>query len=359
MLIYYLLPIFAFFGFIIAIKDNEHKVFSFFCFSLLLILFIVIAGFRNEQVSRDYENYVDFFNQIVDGNTVSVIDDPGFYYIIKFVKLFSNKYAYLFLVYAILGVSFKFFSFIRINGIKGSFLAIMIYSSNFFFLHEMTQIRIGVATGIFLLSLKYIIEQNFKFYLLFIVLGMFFHVSLIIVLPLYFINYKTIKPIFWLSLIFFNLIFYISKFSILNILQLISPAYFSEKIYVYKSFMLDSNDTTNIGIFNRFLLYLILNIFLLYNWKILKNKSQFFILLLKCSFISLSIAFFLYDFYLFAYRFSEIIGVVQICLFAMIGFLFKDKIFGSAVVLLISLFLILVNISLTGLLQNYKFINLY
>ena len=356
MLIYYLLPIFSFIGYIISITNKENKTLSFFYFIFLLFLFILIAGFRNEHVSRDYENYVDFFNKINDGDTVSVIDDPGFYYIIKFVKLFSNKYAYLFFIYALLGVSFKFFSIIRISGISGAFLAIMVYSSNFFFLHEMTQIRIGVATGIFLISIKYIVEQDFFRFLLCVALGTFFHLSLIIVLPLYFINYKSIKPIFWVSLIVINLLFYISKFSILNILNLFSPAYFSEKIYVYKTFMLDSNDTTNIGIFNRFLLYLILNLFLLYNWRILKDKSKYFIFLLKCSFISLSIAFFLYDFYLFAYRFSEIIGVVQICLFSMIAYLFRDKIIGSIVVLLLSLFLILVNITLTGLLQNYKFI---
>ncbi len=358
MLIYYLLPILSFIGYIFSITTKKENYLSFIYLIFLLSLFIIIAGFRNESVSRDYENYVDFFNQINDGNTVSVIDDPGFYYIIKFVKLFTNKYAYLFLVYAILGVTLKFISFTRINGISGTFLAVMIYSSNFYFLHEMTQIRIGVATGFFLISIKYIVDKNFIKFLLCIALGTFFHLSILIVLPLYFINFKTIKPVFWISLIAFNFLFYFSKSSILNILQSISPAYFSEKIFVYKSFMLDSNDTTNIGIFNRFLLYLILNLFLLYNWKILINKSKYFIFLLKCSFISLSIAFFLYDFYLFAYRFSEIIGVVQICLFSMIAYLFRDKIFGSIIVLFISLFLILVNITLTGLLKNYQFIKL-
>ncbi len=358
MLIYYTLPILSFIGYLISLFNKGNKLLNVFNIINLLLLFTILAGFRNELVSRDYDNYVNFFNQIIEGNTVSVIDDPGFYFIIKLINLFTNKYVYLFVVYAILGVSIKFLSFIRISGLSGAFLAIMIYSSNFFLLHEMTQIRIGVATGIFLISLKYIIDRNFKKFLLCMALGMFFHLSVIIVFPLYFINFKSIKPKFWILLFSLNVFFYITNLSLLNLLQAFLPSNYSEKINVYKSFMLDSNDTTNIGIFNRFLLYLILNFFLLYNWKILESKSKYFILLLKCSFISLSIAFFLYDFYLFSYRFSEIIGVVQICLFPMIAYLFRDKIFGSFVVLSLSIFLILVNITLTGLLQNYRFINL-
>ncbi len=48
--------------------------------------------------------------------------------------------------------------------------------------------------------------------------------------------------------------------------------------------------------------------------------------------ISVGLSTHVYDFYLFAYRFSEVIGVVQICLFGMLAYLFKDKHFGNLLV---------------------------
>ena len=363
MIVYYLLPLISllFFYLIDFLKNSSNKTsikfYKYFLFSFLLIIFIIIAGFRGETVSRDYENYVNFFEQIKNGETVPVINDPGFYFIIKLVTLFSDKYAFLFLIYAILGVTIKFISFKRILGIHYSFLAIAVYSSNFFLFHEMTQIRIGVATGFFLFSIPYIIKREPIKYLISILLGSFFHVSLLIVLPLYFINNQIIKPRFWLLLNIINILFFITHQSILKISTYITPPFFSEKIFVYKSFMEESSDSSNIGIFNRFLVYFILNFVFLYNYKVVEKKSKYFIFLLKCSFISLSIAFFLYDFYLFAYRFSEIIGVVQICLFGMLAYLFKDKHFGNLLVFALAILLIIVNVSLTHLVLPYKFIS--
>ena len=363
MIVYYLLPLisFLFFYLIEFLKKSSNKesikYFDYFLYSLLLIIFIIIAGFREETISRDYENYVNFFDQIKNGETVSVINDPGFYFIIKIITLFSDKYAYLFLIYAILGVSMKFISIKRILGIQYACLAIAIYSANFFLFHEMTQIRIGVATGFFLFSIPYIINRQPIKYLITILLGSFFHVSLLIVLPLYFIDSQKIKPKFWIILNLINFLFFITHQSILKISTYITPPFFSEKIFVYKSFMEESNESSNIGIFNRFLVYFILNFVFLYHYKIIEKKSKYFIFLLKSSFISLSIAFFLYDFYLFAYRFSEIIGVVQICLFGMLTFLFKDKHFGNFLVLCLAILLIIVNVSLTHLVLPYKFIS--
>lgn len=355
MIVYFALPILVFFGYVIAISKEIEKTISYFLYTLIFLILVIFAGLRGDGVSRDYENYVSFFFQINSGGSVAVINDPGFYFIIRIVSFFSNTYILLFIIYAFLGVYAKLFSFVRIMGITGAFLATIIYLSNFYFLHEMTQIRIGVASGIFLIGIPFIVKRQFKKYLICILIASFFHISVILVLPLYFLRHDRINRVFWIGLLVINLIFFISHLSIMDIIQVFTPASLSDKVRVYKSLMMEATDTTNIRFFNRFLLYLILNLFLLYHSKFLAQKSIYFIFLLKTSFISLSIAFFLYDFYLFAYRFSEIIGVVQICLFAMIAYLFKDKILGSFIVLLLALFLILINIGFTGLLQPYYF----
>ena len=356
MIIYFVFPVIVFIFYLFANSNlNNNNNTAFFLYGLLLIFLVIFAGFRGEYVSRDYQNYISFFNQIKAGQSVSVINDLGFTYISRLAFLLSNTYIYLFVIYASIGVSVKLFSFYKILGIRFSFLGVIIYFSNFYLLHEMTQIRVGVATGIFLISIRYIINRQFIKFLICLAIAAFFHVTILLVLPLYFLKFERVKPVFWIGLLSLNIVFFLFNVSFLDIIQVFTPDSFASKVKVLNSTMLESQGSTNIRIFNRFLMYLILNLFLLYYWKLLAQKSKYFVFLLKASFISLSIAFFLYDSYVFAYRLSEIIGVVQICLFAMIAYLFNNRVFGAGMVLLLALFLLLINIGFTGLLQSYYF----
>lgn len=355
MIVYYLLPILVFALYLLSATNKIDNLTRYIFYGFVFIILFIVAGFRGRFVSRDYENYINFFNIIKEGGIVSELSEPSFYLITYFVNLFTESYLLVFVIYAFLGVLFKLYAIKNLMGIKESFLAIIIYLSNFFFLHEMTQIRIGVASAFFLIGIPHIYNQNFIKYLIFILIGAFFHLSILVTLPFYFLNSKKLNPINWIFLLSFNLIFYLLNLSLLDIIRIVTPSDYMIKIDAYKQFMLELTNSTTISIFNRFLVYLILNLVLLYNWRVLAEKNRYFILLLKLSFISLSIAFFFYDFYLFAFRFSELIGVVQICLFASIGFVFKDKFTGASIVLLLALFLIFINITMTGLLKPYYF----
>lgn len=355
MIIYYLLPIFVYILYLLLSSNKTSNVYRCLGYLIVFILLFIIAAFRGRGVSRDYENYIDFFHIIKNGGIVTELSEPSYPLIVKLVTIFTDSFLPVFVIYAFLGVFFKLLAFRKIMGLKEGFLAIIIYLSNFYFLHEMTQIRIGLASAFFLLGIQYIIKKEPIKYLICILIGCFFHLSIIITLPFYFINSKRINPIYWVGLLLINLAFYLLHLSLLDFLPFIVPESYMIKLYAYKEFMLDLTNNTTITIFNRFLVYLILNLFLLFNWRVLSEKSEYFIILLKLSFISLSIAFFFYDFYLFAFRFSELIGVVQICLFALIAFVFDKKIVGVTLILLLSLFLILINITLTGLLKPYYF----
>lgn len=355
MIVYFAIPVIVYFFSLLVASKNVDKIDAWFLYALVFICLVIIAGFRGSGVARDYQNYVDFFYSIRAGETVSELTEPSYFYIVELVTLFSDSYLPVFVIYALLGVFFKLLAFERILGIKAAFLAVIIYMSNFYILHEMTQIRIGLASGFFLLAIPYIVKRNFFKYLILILIGTFFHVSILITIPLYFIESKKIKPLFWLGLLMINLLFYIFHLSLMDLALLLTPESYKIKIHAYREFMLEATNDTNIRFVNRFLLYLILNLFLLYNWKRLAKESPYFIILLKLSFVSLSTAFFFYDFYLFAFRFSELIGVVQICLFAFVAFTFNNKLFGVTLVLILTVFLLIINVLLTGLLQPYYF----
>lgn len=355
MIIYFALPVMVYFFCLLTASKKVDKIDAWFLYGIIFICLVILAGFRGATVGRDYDNYVTFFYKIRAGESIAELSEPSYYYIVELVNKFSDSYLPVFVIYALLGVFFKMLSFERLLGIKGAFLAVIIYLSNFYILHEMTQIRIGLASGFFLLAIPYIVQKNIYKYVILILLGAFFHISILITLPLYFISSHRIKPVFWLGLLGFNLFFYLLHFSLMDLTEFFTPESYKTKIHAYREFMLESTNNTNIRFVNRFLLYLIMNLFLLFNWKRLAKISPYFVILLKLSFISLSIAFFFYDFYLFAFRFSELIGVVQICLFAFLAYTFNNKFLGTTVVLLLTIFLLIINVLLTGLLQPYYF----
>ena len=104
---------------------------------------------------------------------------------------------YLFLLFAILGVSFKLIAIKQLTELW--FLSLILYLSNFFILHEMTQIRAGVASAFLLLCVKPIYDRDLKRFLLFAVLGFLFHYSAIVILPLWFLGIKARKNVLLFS----------------------------------------------------------------------------------------------------------------------------------------------------------------
>lgn len=59
----------------------------------------------------------------------------------------------------------------------------MLYISFYFVLHEMTQIRAGVVSALFLLAVYYIAKKEKRKALLLIIVGSFFHYSSLALLP--------------------------------------------------------------------------------------------------------------------------------------------------------------------------------
>ena len=122
-------------------QERLYKSILFFVLGFILIL---IAGFRSEEVVRDYVNYVTYFH---DRDFLAV--EPAFVVISKIIYSLIGPYPiYLFLLFAILGVSFKLIAIKQLT--EQWFLSLVIYLSNFFILHEMTQIRAGIASSFLL-----------------------------------------------------------------------------------------------------------------------------------------------------------------------------------------------------------------
>jgi hypothetical protein len=314
-------------SFISFIKlDNKKLKLSIFILSAIFLIFI--SGLRGPGVDLDYTSYEYMFDDPY------FIVEPTFHLISWIVhNFFHSNIIFLFLIYAFFGVGFKFIAIYELS--KLWFLSLMIYFTNLYSLHELTQIRVGVASGIFLISLKYLEEDNFRKYIFCTLIAFLFHYSSLIMLFLWPFN-KIIKkrilyfiiPIsYFFSLIGANLFYNIPIPGIQEKLDLL-----------LKAQDLGDDFTKPINIFNYYqILRICIFYFFLYYYELLKKRNKYFHILLTLYCFSLAVVALFSNFQVIGFRISQFLGVVEIILFPMIYYIFKEKLISRSLVILYSI----------------------
>lgn len=296
-----------------------------FVLMLVGLILILIAGFRPIGIDHDSLNYARVLG--VSLSEANFLDkEPTFWIINEFNKiLFGGNEQTFFLIFTIIGVTLKVLAIRQLS--LSPIFSIFTYLCLYFILHEMTQIRAGVATAIFLLAIPDIYNRNFKAFLFKTILAMMFHYSAVIMLLVYLLNpYKiNFKIFFFLPLIgiIFMLVGIIDVITILNLFLLILPDFISNKIELY-ILLLDDGRFSKINVFNFYYgsLLVLYYIMLLYHSYF---KSQYDVLFLKIFAYMLFFFYFSSAIPVLAFRVSEFFGVVLIILIPHFALIFKQK----------------------------------
>jgi len=305
---------------------NNHfyrKFLSSFLYWTTALILILIAGLRPIGLDRDSIAYAKYFQSTVDADFLD--KEPAFWIIKGFndIFFFGNIHTF-FLIFATLGVSIKFLAIKRLS--KVPLLSLIVYLSLYFILHEMTQIRAGVAAGLFLLSIPDIYDRNFRKFIIKFLLAFSFHYSAIVMLPLYFLNPKKLNIIYFLLPIvgFILAIFNLLLFFLLNFSHML-PNFLAYKINIYLDLLkLGKHSEINIiNVYYSFLLFTIYFCFFLYVKNKIKNNYD--ILFIKTLTISLFSFYFFSDVPVFAFRISESLNIVVIIFLPNLIFYFKQK----------------------------------
>jgi hypothetical protein len=328
---------------------------------LITLILVLSAGFREIGFDRDSFNYAMSIQSIGFSNfsNLDFSDKEPFFYLIAYVAhwLFGDAVRGTFVIYALLGVTLKIIGIYRLSRIP--MLSIILYVSSYYLIQELTLIRVGVATAIFLLAIPDIANRDGKAYLTKTILAILFHYSAIIMLPLYLIlNTKRSKWFFLilpilgltLSVIFGNFIInYINNnIYILNLI----PAPLSHKLIFYLD-LLKIGMCAQINIFSLYYLsWMAIYYFCIINIK--RFKSDLDIVLIKILGFSLFIFYFFSFLPVLAYRISEILGIVIIILLPSIVYIFKreDRMIIIFIIFIYSL------MSLMNILFIQKYFNL-
>ncbi|MFX3577238.1 EpsG family protein [Ralstonia mannitolilytica] len=151
---------------------------------LLCGVLIPAAALRLGLATADTEIYLQEYTKytFADG-LMSGPFEPAFMLLSWLAKrLDLDAASYLWIV-ASIGVFLKIIGICRSSQFIA--LSILVYISKYFLLHEMIQVRAGIATGIFLCSLPFLHQRRWARYLICVLIATAFHQSAIIYIVLY------------------------------------------------------------------------------------------------------------------------------------------------------------------------------
>lgn len=357
---YILLALFLLFVVIISERLNpKSKLYLFVISGFVLFLF---AGLRGSYIDKDYDVYEFFLKSIPSFefffSNFSVEDyyhEPTFILIGIISKAITAENSIIFFIffYSILGVLFKLYAIWKLSDF--AYYSLLLYFCNFYFLHEMTQIRVGVASGIVLISLPYILSRDkFKYFGL-IILASAFHYSAVLFAPFYFLNTKKINIYFYMSLIFGSIFLYTLKIDPFSLLLMTNIDVLKERILLYQEIQTWQKQQLN-PLNIPLIVNLLLVLFFLLKADLLGSKSKYFYLLLKINSFALASFYLLASIPVFSLRIYDLLGVVNIILIPHILYIIKPKTLVQSILILYSLSLLYNILFANGIMQPYKLI---
>jgi hypothetical protein len=308
-------------------------------FLLAFALLFVVAAFRPVGMDRDSGKYAIDIRSIIETHNYNLsLYEPTFYLIITAANFFSgDPVRWVFAIYAFLGVSLILWA-IKKNS-PFPILSLILFSCTYFVLHEMTQIRVGVAAAIFLLAIPDIANRNWKAFLAKTALAAFFHYSAIVMAFTYLLGAKfgagkAREKLFYLLLPIIGILFAVFNVgqillsSVMNFL----PDFLSLKINIYLD-LLKTGKFDRIKIFDiQYLALLAIYYFAIANLDKFKNGIS------TVSFKILGWMFFifyvLYFIPVIAGRLSEFLAVASIFALPSLVLIVKEKYFMYILIVL-------------------------
>lgn len=316
----------------------NNKIYIFIGFLLCLI-----AGFKDTNSVNDADNYKYLFEHYDDPILAKGVE-YSFLWLSSLLYPIFHSVRSIFVLYAFLSIPAKLYAIKKLSSII--FLPLLIYISNIYILHDLTQIRAAVASGFFLISIYFLSLGKKTYAFGFILVSCFFHYSSLSLLPLLFISNTKMnvkQKCIWGSIIPLGYIIY---FLHINLLLSIPIPYISDKISVYQELTekgIAGNDQINV-----FNMVFLANIFIFYyNLFFYDTICHFFkptTLIIKIQALSL---FFFPAFAVvpaIGFRLSELYGIVNIFAYANIFYTIKQKSIGITVTLIAGLTILMINL---------------
>jgi len=335
-LIIILLSLFSIISLFAIFDTGRYSELLLFILIILIIILIVVTGFRDEKHVTDYKVYKVMYERD------NILVEPSFL-IIKYIfkTLLNAQIQWFMLFYALLAISIKMIALKEIT--KYLFLSLMVFLGDLFLQQDFTQIRAAVALSFMLLSLKYVYSREKAKFALCYILAIFFHISALMMIVIWFFDSKKINIKLCFILIIICFIFAIMKFNPTLLFTYIPLPYIQTKVFSYVIRNQGRDVSANIfGIYSLTKLFLICII--LIKHKIIIKYNKYTYILIKMQLLSsLSLLIFSQNMAA-ALRISEFFSIAGIILFPFFSVIFKNKLLARFVLFIICTGMILLRI---------------
>lgn len=139
------------------------------------------------EVGADWDPYKELFINISNWKDLfNSREEPLFMIFSYFVKNIINDYSFFIFIFFTISFYTKFY-FIRIFS-PDIFLSLIIYFYTLFLIYDVNGLRQGMALGLTMISIKYILDRNIYKFLAILLAASLFHTSAIIFIPFYYLS---------------------------------------------------------------------------------------------------------------------------------------------------------------------------
>ncbi len=321
---------------ILCYLEDYIKRYRFLLYILMGFVMVLIAGLREIGLDPDSENYEYSFQHYYLSSEMGMVE-PSFTLISAVLNVFTDNVHLLFLVYAFLGVTIKLYAFKK--NLQCIFVPLMLYISFYFVLHEMTQIRAGVVSALFLLAVYYIAKKEKRKALQLIIVGSFFHYSSLALLPTLMFGNKNFNRKENIMIALLIPLSYLIYFGGISMLLNTDIPLIGNKLAIYQQAMEKGKMTVNINVFDPVhLVSVMLFYYTLYFRKTITAFNENYNVVIKIVALGLFLHTSLAFLPVLALRISQLYCIVNIFLFSGIVYTFKQKWMGITILVLLSIF---------------------
>lgn len=331
---------------------------------LAMVLFLIaFAGFRSNDVSIDHSIFQAFYDKALPFKTLfsnpgiffkAAKVEPSFLIVASFIKTYlpTLGFTLLMVLFALFSVALKAKAIVKYS--EFIFFSLFIYLCNTFMLHEIIQIRAGLAAAVVMLAFEPLVERKAGKFLLILLLATLIHYSALIFLPFYFLNTKKINPIVYLAVIIIPFLLSTLKFDPISLLLKYDLGVYSEKLNIYITEQLRLKHSIN-KINLTIIFQLLLSVFLLFYRTDILEKNKYSLLFLKINMISIGVFYLFFSLPVFAFRLWEMLSIVQIFLIPTLIYYIKPRWIPELIIVLVGI-AFYYNLVLQGLILEYSLI---
>lgn len=224
-------------------------------------ILIIFATIRDYTIGTDTHTYTKpfrFFSGL-DNYFFDPQVEMGYQYLVYILLHLTSEYYILFLITSII-IIFGFFYVIKKYSVD-YFLSVYIFITFSIYTFYFNTLRQAIAIVICMLGLKFLLEKKLFKYLIFVALASLFHISALIMIPIYFLVHLKIKIHIKLLTLFFS--------SLLGSSLIIN--YLAQDNTRYQGY---TEQADNAGGYSLYFLYVFIGLFVYVMGRDLRNKNH-------------------------------------------------------------------------------------